>query len=311
LARRRIIHEEEEKEQEKEKDSKPAFKPSEFNETEFLQTENKSAKMIYISLGTAVLAGLFSFGIMRFLYWLDFNSFLLVPIVSPFLFAPLVAYLFQRFGINIRDLEWKKWLENGFMYVLAWFVIWMLSMNPPISDFSDPLIEDVVMEIQGVETATTNYTYSFFLGSAYNSIGNLTADPRSADDVEDVRAVTLYSSITDNWKIDSWDVEVYERTGGEWVDISERIGETIYIGKNLTLEPERDLKNTLKKEWLQRESSVWKDHIFSVRFDLWDSDLVRSTYDISDDRLDIMVVFKARDSAGNRAELEFTFTVKP
>ncbi len=310
MARRRIIHEEEEVEQEKEKDSKPAFKPSEFNETEFLQTENKSAKMIYISLGVAVAAGIFSFGLMRLLYWMDVDNFILIPLISPFLFAPVVAYLFKRFGINIRELEWKKWLENGFMYVLAWFVIWMLSMNPPISDFSDPLIEDVVMEVRGIETANSNYTYSFFLGSAFNSIGNLTTTPNSTDEIEDVRMITLYTTITDNWKVDSWTIEVYERTGGEWADISNRVGDTITIGKNLTLEPGKDLKDALKDEWLQRESDVWEDHLFSIRFDLTDFDHAKSTYDLDDGRLDIMVVFKASDSAGNESELEYTFAVK-
>ena len=126
MARRRIIHEEE---VEEEKEKKPAFKPPKFDETEFLQTENKSAKMIYISLGIAVVAGLFSFALMRIFYSLDTDLHFTAPLVSPFIFAFLVVYLFKRFGINIKELEWKKWLENGFMFVLAWFVIWMLSMK--------------------------------------------------------------------------------------------------------------------------------------------------------------------------------------
>ena len=311
MARRRIIHEEDEKEQEKEKDAKPAFKPSEFNETEFLQTENKSAKMIYLSLGVAVLAGLFSFALMRLLYWLDVESFIIVPIVSPFLFAPLVAYLFKRFGINIKELEWKKWLENGFMYVLAWFVIWMLSMNPPVSDFSDPLIEDVVMQVETVDPSNKTLTYSYFLGVPYDSFGNLSSTMGPPEDIEDIRTVTLFATMTDNWKVDSWDIEVYERSGGEWVDISDRVGKTIEIGKNLTLEPEKDLKDALKDEWLQREPDVWEDHLYSVRLDLSDRNLIGATYDLEDGRIDMMVIFKATDPMGNGSELEFSFTIRP
>jgi hypothetical protein len=298
LARRRIIHEEEVEEV---KDKKPAFKPTKFDEKEFLQTEMRSAKMIYISLGIALVAGLVSFGLMRIFHSLDTGLHFIIPLASPVGFAFLVIYLFKRFGIDIKELEWKKWLENGFMYVLAWFVVWMLSMNPPISDFSDPQIEEPLLELKTIEGK--NYTY--FMGTLY--INDATADGyKPSVDIEGVTQAYVYVPISDNDKVDKWDIDVQQKVSSEWRSVEDPESVGIYIGKNFTFEPREDLKDIVSDKWIQRESDVWDGHLWTVLLEI--SEVKNSTLNTGGD-LEIKLTYKVWDARNNYSEFEYDFKV--
>ncbi|MBN1389915.1 MAG: hypothetical protein JXA22_04660 [Candidatus Thermoplasmatota archaeon] len=302
MARRRIVHEEE---PEAEKEKRPSFKPTEFNETEFLQTENKSAKMIYISLGVAVVAGIVSFGLMRLFYALDTGLHFIIPVVSPVAFAVLVIYLFHRFGINVRTLEWKKWLENGFMYLLAWFVIWMLSMNPPISDFSDPQIQEPVMELKTVEGR--NFTY--FLGALY--INNEVTDSYTPSvELDDIDQVLIYSVLTDNNKVHS-DIEVYYKLDGSDVLIQDPASVGIYVEKDILFEPKEDLEDSIDETWLQTDPKAWDDDLWTVLLEM--KEVRNGTLSWNNgsalNELDMKIVYRAWDSWGNDADREFTFKI--
>ncbi len=298
MARRRIIHEEE---VEEEKEKKPAFKPTEFDEKEFLQTEMRSAKMIYISLGVAVVAGIVSFILMRILYSMDTGLHFTVPIISPIGFALLVIYLFKRFGIEIRELEWKKWLENGFMYVLAWFVVWMLSMNPPISDFSDPQIEEPLLELKTI--GGENYTY--FMGTLY--IDDVTPDTyKPSGDIPGVTQAYVYVPISDNQKIDKWEIELSHNVDGDWRAIDDPEDNGIYIGKNFTFEPKDDLKDQVKSLWIQREPDVWDGNLWTILLEM--SEVGTSPLAVGD-TLEVKAIYKVWDAKNNYSELEYIFKV--
>lgn len=303
MARRRIIHEEE---AEEEKDKKPAFKPSEFNETEFLQTENKSAKMIYISLSVAVVAGILSFGLMKLFYHLDMGLHFIIPLVSPVAFAALVVYLFHRFGIDVKDLEWKKWLENGFMYLLAWFVVWMLSMNPPISDFSDPQIQEPVLELK--TDGGRNFTY--FLGGLY--INDLVTSHTPSVDIEDVTQVMVYTVITDNGRFSS-EIEVRYLSGGSYVVLEEKdlafMG--IEIKKDIEFKPDKDLEDKLDDTWLQTDPESWDGYLWTVVLNMKEvknSTLLKDSVD-QPGILDMKIVYRAWDGWDNEAEKELSFKI--
>ncbi|MGA1819851.1 MAG: hypothetical protein ACMUHU_02460 [Thermoplasmatota archaeon] len=303
MARRRIIHEEE---VEEEKEKKPAFQPSEFNETEFLQTENKSAKMIYISLGVAVVAGLVSFGIMRILYPFDTGLHFTIPLISPVGFAILVVYLFGRFGIDIKELEWKKWLENGFMYILAWFVIWMLSMNPPISDFSDPQIQPPVLELK---TAKGNFTYiddTLFINELVAN--NFTQS--HSDKIPLTSDVYVYCVITDNNKVERVDITVQYLSAGSYIEFEDLSSAGITIDRDHVFEPTDELEDRVDNVWLQTDPEAWEGHLWTVHFDM---SLLRSanlTAGDQDDILQLKVNYNARDTWDNDADTEFIFKIR-
>ncbi|MGA1792736.1 MAG: hypothetical protein ACMUHM_02195 [Thermoplasmatota archaeon] len=303
MARRRIIHEEE---AEEEKEKKPAFQPSEFNETEFLQTENKSAKMIYISLGVAVIAGLASFGIMRILYPFDTGLHFTIPLISPVGFAILVVYLFGRFGIDIKELEWKKWLENGFMYLLAWFVVWMISMNPPISDFSDPQIQPPILELK---TEKGNFTYvDDFLFINEKVANNFTQS--HSDKIPQTSDVFVYCVITDNNKVDRVEINIQYLSDGSYVDIEDLAIAGITIGKDEIFEPMDELEDRVDETWLQTDPEAWDDHLWTVHLDM---PLLRSanlTLGAQDDIIQLKVSYNVWDTWENDAETEFVFKIR-
>ncbi|MFO8050543.1 MAG: hypothetical protein R6V01_02445 [Thermoplasmatota archaeon] len=293
MARRRVIHQEEEKE---EKKTKPAFTPSEFDETEFLQTENKSAKMIYISLSVAFLAGIGSFVIMRAAHWLDLSSYMTVPIIAPFIFLPLVLYVFSRFDINIKELSWKKYLENGFMYLLAWFAVWMISMNPPFSDFSNPHIEDPIIvldsdsgkQVTYVGTGSDTVMFVDDVEKTYQSISNISG----------VTNVEIYLPITDNWKLETVDVSISERKDGSWKEIEDLEQNAIFIGWNDSFEPDKNVSERVKNEWIQEKAEVWEGNLFAIKFTL--TDLKNKTYDLHNG-IQLRIDITAKDSRGNES----------
>lgn len=290
MARRRIIREEEEDEEE---ESKPAFEPSEFDETEFLQTENRNAKMIYTSLGVAVLAGIFSFIIMRGIHMIqpDGTLHFIIPVISPVIFVPLVLKLFVRFGIDYKSLDWKKYAENGFMYFATWAAIWVLSMNPPLSDFSEPLIGEFVLaevEEDGVTKFHRNET---------------------PDSVDPVGGLELFTVITDNYKIEERifeidlisdsDERLLLRTDGEDVLKSDDEGYNISVRKvesNLTFTLDREDSDLLmESNWYGDSFEEWNGSLWMIRID-----------NLSEFRSGEKLVFRIQveDSAGNSRERE-------
>lgn len=301
MARRRVIHEEEEKE---EKTKKPAFKPSEFDETEFLQTENKSAKMIYISLAVALLAGIASFILMRVVLAAGSENYNTVPIIVPFIFAPIALWAFGKFGIDIKELEWKKYLENGFMFVLAWFAVWMVSMNPPFSDFSDPLIEDLVIvidtdsgkQVTYIDTDTETIMFVDDVEKVFESTRNLT----------DVSHVELFVPITDNWNLEDVDVKISEKVGSTWSEIENLEENDIFKGWNDSFDPEGNVSDTVEREWVQREKDVWEGHLYSIKFDF--TDIENTTYD-HQDGIELRIEIDAEDSQGNTSKLVYDIRI--
>jgi hypothetical protein len=238
---------------------------------------------------------------MRIFYSLDTGMHFTIPLISPVGFAFLVIYLFKRFGINIKELEWKKWLENGFMYVLAWFVIWMLSMNPPISDFSSPQIQEPVLELKTVEGR--NHTY--FMGFLYIN-DQLSEEFKPSSEIDDVTQVFVYVPISDNNKVDKQEIDIYERSDGNWDLIEDIESVGIDIGNNFTFEPKEKLEDRVSDEWIQREAEVWEDYLWTVMFDI--ESLKNSTLDL-EGGLDIRIHYKIWDTWDNYTEKEFLFRV--
>jgi hypothetical protein len=290
LAKRRIIRKESEEPEKEEEVKKPAFKAPDFDETDFLQTENRSAKLIYISLATAVLAGIVTFGLMTLLHITDIGGLFTIPLIIPVIFAGLTIYIYTKFGIDIRNLEWKKWLENGFMFTLAWFAVWLVSMNPPFSDFADPTIAEPLIEIEVGSGQVIHY-----IGD------NVYIDDRKTEfspisDLEDVRTVRIYTTITDNWKLESKSIELlYKDAEGNWIELEEGLSMNLTLGRyDEELEVPDNVSDKLGEEWLISDDEVRKDHMYLISFQLTNQTQVGIS-----DILDLKAIYTAKDSRGN------------
>jgi hypothetical protein len=291
------VEEEEEKEEEQ---KKPAFKAPEFDETEFLQTENRSAKLIYISLGTAFVAGIVTFGIMTGLHMMELGGEFTIPLVIPFLFAVVAVYLFKRFGIDIKNLEWKKWLENGFMYVIAWFAVWLVSMNPPFSDFADPTVSEPLIEVEVGSGQTFYYIDDVMFvdedEQTFSSISQL----------EDITRISVYSTITDNWDLDSTDIFVEYSLNGEIRTLGEgsMLNLTVEKAKE-NLDIPRNVSRVVDDKWLISDDDVRKEKMFHISMVLDN----QTDIDLSDG-VKFTIIFEAEDTRSNSVRKEISFTVR-
>ncbi|MGA1822253.1 MAG: hypothetical protein ACMUIG_06980 [Thermoplasmatota archaeon] len=300
MAKRRIVRPEMEEEEEKE--SKPAFVPPEFDETEFLQTENRNAKMIYLSLAVAVVAGLVSFGLMKLVYLIsgDGNLHFMLPVGIPLIFFGLVIYLFRRLGIDISNLDWKKWAENGFMYFATWAAIWIISMNPPFSDFSDPVIGDFI-----VKTIDHNNEERYYV--------NVTPT-----EIMDVSSVEVFTIITDNYRIDDRiftvyrmvdgsEQTIYRMKNGKVDDIQGVPDYNITVGRvkdNTTFTIERDDSEIIKNSdsWFGNDYGHWKGNLWIISFE----DLT-GVPETTEFRIEVRVT----DRSGNESTLDQYFSYIP
>ena len=305
MAKRRIIRHEGEEEEEEEDKKKPAFKPPEFDETEFLQTENRSAKLIYISLSVAFAAGLVTYGFMSLLHAMDVDALFTIPLVVPVLFFGLTVYLFKRFGIDIKNLEWKKWLENGIMYFVAWFAVWLVSMNPPFSDFAEPQISEIFVEIELDSGKIVNYVGDTMY------MNDKTQNFQSIEDLEGVVNISIYATITDNWKLDSKGVVLeYKDNEGKWVSLEEGGLTPVYIGRTSeTISPSKNVSKALDEDWLITDDEVRSEHLFKVWINIGNETSTEFMSELKDG-ISMRVIFSAEDSKGNDAEKIYDFRLR-
>lgn len=289
----------EEEEEREEETKKPAFKPPEFDETEFLQTENRSAKLIYISLGTAFAAGIVTFGIMTALHMLELGGKFTIPIVIPVLFTGVAVYLFGRFGIDVRNLEWKKWLENGVMYVVAWFAVWLVSMNPPFSDFADPTVSEPLMEI---EVASGQ---KFYYLKDRMFVDEDEQDFSSISELEDVAGMKVYATITDNWNLKSVDISLeYSRDGKTIkIDEGEMLDLTIKEAEE-NLDVPKNVSNAVDDQWLISDDDVREEYMYVVSM-VFDN---QTALDLSEG-VAFRLIFNAEDNRGNEVRKELPFRI--
>ncbi len=305
LARRRNIESEVKEKEEEEK----AFKPEVFNEVDHMQKENRSAKMLGISLGVAILAGVGSFLLMRFSLLIGGGFHFYLPIISPVLFFALVIYLFTRFGIVVRSLDWKKWLENGAMYVLTWFVIWMLSMNPPFTDLSAPVISKDLVQLD-LENQM-NISYIDYGGERKMIIGDETASEKEIAPIEDMnglRNVSIFVVVTDNWDMDSVDLTLQRLVLGEWKEMTDHPALNISLGPvkdKTSFEPSKKEVKELKKVWSGGSEEIWEENLYGLRIEVRDP----SSSDLRD-QMDLRLLVKASDASSNKAEHEVLFSIK-
>jgi hypothetical protein len=278
------------KDEEAKAPEEPLFKTPEFDETEFLQTENRSAKLIYISLSVAVLAGILSFLLMRIVYWAGSDLYRILPIAVPVVLLALVYYLMLKFRIDYRDLDWKKYLENGFMYVVTWGAIWIVSMNPPFSDLASPSISDPVVKV----TAGSVSSLEFEENVTYHN----------------VRAFSAFFVITDNVGVDGNVFKVHIQDQGSSrteivVDsaIADELGLKVgRVNDNTSLAPDKnDTKSIRKVEgWYGSDIDDWGRNLYEVTF---------MNLTSKDQAFTVTIEVMSSDRKGNEAGREFSFRV--
>jgi hypothetical protein len=58
-----------------------------------------------------------------------------------------IPYISKFAKVDTSDFDWKNWLGSGAVYIMSWLALFILVINPPFSDFVEPVIEEDGLEI--------------------------------------------------------------------------------------------------------------------------------------------------------------------
>ncbi len=120
MAKRRRKDEEEEE-----------FKLPEFNEEEFLRKELIGTKVMILTVLLAIAGAVIA-------YLLTRAGVVVVAFFAGISLIFLLKYVTKFFGIDSSKFERRDWFGHWITYIFAWLAIWILLLNVPFSDVTQP-----------------------------------------------------------------------------------------------------------------------------------------------------------------------------
>ncbi|MCK4444951.1 MAG: hypothetical protein KAW09_10430 [Thermoplasmata archaeon] len=168
----------------KKEEKKEAFKKPEFDEIEFMQKEISNTKV-------AMLTIMFALPIAVVSYFVTIGGLpaagFLIGVGSIF----LLKYVYEFFNVETENFGMKEKLGNGAMFFFTWLAVWVLILNMPFGDLTNPTISDVkmlgcpddpIIEMKG----DTQHTCTIDASS-----NDFTIEARVTDN-SDVKSVTIH-----------------------------------------------------------------------------------------------------------------------
>lgn len=119
----------------KRKDDEPDWVPPEFDEVGYMRQEIQGAHAAVATIGWAVLGAVISLLLFAVLPALAFFAGIAVGFGMYFVF-PLI-------GIKTDAFKRRDWVGHGMTYFFSWLAFWILLLNPPFSDHTDPTIQSI------------------------------------------------------------------------------------------------------------------------------------------------------------------------
>ncbi len=180
MAKRRKKEEEEEEE---------AFELPEFDREEYMRKEITKGKSILISVAVAPLFSILALQVFKLVG--DWTVGFMVGLVG----IALLSNIMKIFDIDKDKLEIKEWAMNAGMFIFTFVAIWIVLMNPPFNDFSDPHLNELDWQAydDGEKIDKANITN----GERYN--------------------ITIKAKVTDNVEVKS--VQIKFR-GSQWENMT-------------------------------------------------------------------------------------------
>lgn len=176
------------KKRRKEKE-KEVFRRPEFDEVEFMKKEITNTKIAIITIVFAIPIGVVSYLIT--LVNLPVFAFL-VGVASIF----LLRYVYGLSHIDTTKFEKKDWLGNGAMFFFTWLAVWVLILNMPFTDLTNPTIKDI--RVDGCDRIPgTSKDYTCPLGTNSSKDVRITARVTDNSGIQSVRIYVTSSSNTD------------------------------------------------------------------------------------------------------------------
>ena len=114
----------------------PDWAPPAFDEVSYMQTEIAAARVAVITIGWAFVGAGVSF-------LLSFNAAL--AFLAGIAVAFGLYFVLPLVGIDIKPFKRKDWMGHGVTYFFSWLAFWILFLNPPFGDFTDPTIQGITL----------------------------------------------------------------------------------------------------------------------------------------------------------------------
>ncbi|HEX9341397.1 MAG TPA: hypothetical protein VF992_09585 [Thermoplasmata archaeon] len=119
----------------KRKEEEPDWVAPEFDEIGYMRREIQGARAAVATILWAVVGAIVAF---------------LLFSVSPALafFAGIAVafglyFILPLFGIKIDAFQRKDWAGHGITYFFSWLAVWIILLNPPFGDFTDPTVQGI------------------------------------------------------------------------------------------------------------------------------------------------------------------------
>jgi len=115
------------------------WKPPEFDEVEFMKKEMRAAKTTIVvvlwTLPSAILSyGLTLAGVAVVAFFAGIGMMLLLKWILPIL------------KVDISEYKRKDWIGHGATFFFSWLAFWILLLNPPFADLTNPVILGVAVD---------------------------------------------------------------------------------------------------------------------------------------------------------------------
>ncbi len=165
----------------KEEEEDYEFVPPEFDEREFLEKDMFTTKVLGLVVVLAIVLGIFAFFL---------TDIIGVAAGALLLFVSIGALgtILQIFKVSVADIEKKTMIGNYLTFIFLFLAVWIICMNPPLSDYADPEIGEPVFFFEddgwNQVNATDTNRYSFTL--AGDADGKIEAEVVDNGELENV-----------------------------------------------------------------------------------------------------------------------------
>ncbi len=136
----------------KRKEEAADWVPPDFDEVAYMRREMEGARAAVATIAWAVVGAIVAFLLYSVLPVLAFFAGIAVGFG--------MYFVFPLFGIRTESFKRRDWMGHGITYFFSWLAFWIILLNPPFGDFTDPTIQAV---------SVSPYTTGF--------VGNLTCAP--------------------------------------------------------------------------------------------------------------------------------------
>lgn len=119
----------------KRKEDETDWVAPEFDEVTYMRKEIEGGRAALATVGWAIIGAIVSFLLYSVHPGLAFFAGIAVGF-GMYLVLPLT-------GINIEPFKRRDWFSHGSVYFFSWLAFWILLLNPPFGDFTNPTIQAI------------------------------------------------------------------------------------------------------------------------------------------------------------------------